>query len=156
MPMVGLKRASELTGKSQSTIHRAMKSGRLSYGLDSMGKMVIDVSELNRVYQVTPIDGKQMESGFQSSCHDSDRSEMMELRSMLESERLKVNMLEKRVKELEEIKTDLREDRDHWRKQAEQFTRLLSDQRQKPEESEKQRKGLLSRLFELPLKILGG
>jgi len=112
---------------------------------------MIDVSELHRVYPVTPVDGKQMESGFQSSCHDSDRSEVMELRSMLEFERMKTNILEKRVRELEE-------DRDVWRKHSEQYFRLLGDytHKQANESPEKQRKGLLSRLFELPSKILGG
>ena len=31
MALVGLKRAAELTGKNQSTIHRAMKTNRIAF-----------------------------------------------------------------------------------------------------------------------------
>jgi hypothetical protein len=48
MALVGLKRASELTGKNQSTIHRAMKAGRLSYSLSDSGERLLDTSELTR------------------------------------------------------------------------------------------------------------
>src|SRR5512134_2336230 len=48
----GLKRASELTGKNQSTIHRAMKAGRLSYSLRDSGERLLDTSELNRLFPV--------------------------------------------------------------------------------------------------------
>ena len=52
MALVGLKRASELTGKNQSTIHRAMKAGRLSYSLSDSGERLLDTSELNRLFPV--------------------------------------------------------------------------------------------------------
>src|SRR5512132_4358829 len=46
MAKVGLQRAAELTGKSRSTIHRAMNAGRLSYEKNESGERLIDVSEL--------------------------------------------------------------------------------------------------------------
>ena len=51
MAKVGVLRAAELTGKSKSTIQRAMKGGKLSYDIDN-GRKLIDVSELARVYGV--------------------------------------------------------------------------------------------------------
>ena len=50
MAKVGAQRAAELTGKSKSTVQRAMNSGKLSFELDANGRRVIDVSELERVF----------------------------------------------------------------------------------------------------------
>jgi len=50
MAKVGAQRAAELTGKSKSTIQRAMNSGKLSYELDANNRRIIDVSELERVF----------------------------------------------------------------------------------------------------------
>jgi hypothetical protein len=50
MSKVGLMKAAELTGKSASTIHRAMKAGRLSFDMNEHGERVVDASELFRVF----------------------------------------------------------------------------------------------------------
>ena len=50
MAKVGAKRAAELTGKSKSTIQRAMKSGKVSYEVLDNNRRVVDVSELERVF----------------------------------------------------------------------------------------------------------
>jgi hypothetical protein len=50
MAKLGLKKAAEETGKSPSTIHRAMDSGRLSYELNEHGERVVDTAELFRVF----------------------------------------------------------------------------------------------------------
>jgi len=50
MAKVGAQRAAELTGKSKSTIQRAMNNGKLSYEMDNNKRRIIDVSELERVY----------------------------------------------------------------------------------------------------------
>ena len=50
MAKVGAQRAAELTGKSKSTIQRSMNNGKLSYEMDTSGRRVIDVSELERVF----------------------------------------------------------------------------------------------------------
>jgi hypothetical protein len=39
-----------MTGRNQSTIHRAMKTGRLSYTVSETGERRIDTSELERVF----------------------------------------------------------------------------------------------------------
>jgi hypothetical protein len=52
MPSVGLSEAAKLTGRNQSTIHRAMKVGRLAYTVEASGERRIDVSELDRVFGV--------------------------------------------------------------------------------------------------------
>jgi predicted site-specific integrase-resolvase len=50
MPTVGLSEAAKLTGRNQSTIHRALKSGRLAYTIDATGERRIDLAELRRVF----------------------------------------------------------------------------------------------------------
>jgi len=47
---IGLRQAARMTGRNQSTIHRAMKTGRLSYTTSETGERRIDVSELERVF----------------------------------------------------------------------------------------------------------
>ena len=52
MASVGLTEAARLVRRNQSTIHRAMQTGRLSYSTDSAGKRVVDTAELDRVFGV--------------------------------------------------------------------------------------------------------
>jgi hypothetical protein len=52
MALVGLSEAAKLTGRNQTTIHRAMKAGRLSYTVDDAGDRRIDTAELDRVFKV--------------------------------------------------------------------------------------------------------
>jgi hypothetical protein len=54
MASIGLSEAARLTGRNQSTIHRAMKAGRLSYTVDETGERRIDTSELARVFPIKP------------------------------------------------------------------------------------------------------
>jgi hypothetical protein len=50
MPAVGLSEAAKLTGRNQSTIHRAMKTGRLAFAVAESGERRIDVAELERAF----------------------------------------------------------------------------------------------------------
>ena len=52
MATIGLSEAAKLTGRNPSTIHRAMKTGRLSYTLGAAGERQIDTAELDRVFGI--------------------------------------------------------------------------------------------------------
>jgi hypothetical protein len=52
MASIGLAEAAKLTGRNQSTIHRAMKTGWLSYTVGENGERRIDTSELHRVFNI--------------------------------------------------------------------------------------------------------
>lgn len=52
MAEIGLAEAARLTGKNRSTLHRAMKTGRLSYTVNDAGERRIDVAELQRVFDL--------------------------------------------------------------------------------------------------------
>src|SRR5918999_145983 len=49
MTKLGLMKAAELTGKSASTIHRAMKAGRLSFEMNDHGERTVDALELEKM-----------------------------------------------------------------------------------------------------------
>jgi hypothetical protein len=52
MAQIGLSEAARLTGRNQTTIHRAMKAGRLSYTVSAAGERQIDTAELDRVFGI--------------------------------------------------------------------------------------------------------
>lgn len=110
MPELSLSQAAKLTGKSKSTINRAIKAGKLSATRHEDGSYSIDPAELSRAFDVEPLEGAKRRDA------DLDGTRLLEriiaLEAMLNRER--------------EISADLKEDRDRWRQQA---TALLTDQR---------------------------
>ena len=122
--------AAKAVGKSKTTLHRAIKSGRISAKKSEDGSYSIDPSELHRVFPpvtaVTPTDTFQRND----TEHPSNTLETLRIQLELqEKERERERAL------LQETIADLREDRDKWRQQA---TALLEDHRPK---------GFFTRLF---------
>ncbi len=119
MAKVGAQRAAELTGRSKSTIQRAMKSGKISYEVDSNGRRLIDVSELDRAFGL-----KQTDQPNEATAE----RELEKASSMLEMERLKmrIKMLEDQLDTAHTQIDDLKAQRDQWQKQASQV--LLTSQ----------------------------
>lgn len=115
MAKVGAQRAAELTGKSKSTVQRAMNNGKVSYELDPNGRRVIDVSELERVFGL-----EQSSTGATVSA--SVEQELEKAQQMLEGERLKmrIKILEDQLQAAEDQIDDLKAQRDQWQKQASQ------------------------------------
>lgn len=112
--------AAKETGKSKSTIKRAIEKGRLSANKNEKGEWKIDPAELRRVYPATVAQVDHVERAELEAAH-------------------------RQIAQLERAVEDLREDRNHWRKQADQLqqqaTALLTDQRSRS------KGGLLSWLF---------
>ncbi len=111
MAKVGVQRAVELTGKSKSTIQRAMNSGKLSYSTNDSGRRHIDVSELERVFGVK-----------QAVADNVVEAELQKAKDILETERMKMRIrtLEDKLHLAEEQISDLKAQRDQWQKQAQQ------------------------------------
>jgi len=132
MAKVGAQRAAELTGRSKSTIQRAMKSGKISYEVDGNGRRVIDVSELDRAFGLMPQEAE-------SKGKQAVEAEIEKATQMLEMERLKmrIRMLEDQLDTSKEQMNDLKEQRDSWQKQAQQ-TLLTSQYSQKQAEELKE------------------
>lgn len=60
--MMSLRQAAELTGKSKSTLTRAIKTGRLSATRDAEGVYAIDPAELARVYPIIEMQDAQRDA----------------------------------------------------------------------------------------------
>jgi hypothetical protein len=139
MPLVGLKEASNLTGKNQSTIHRAMKSGRISFIVNDIGERMMDPAELDRVF---PINRPGPELALQKSDAEIASNvvqspEIAELRTQVAAEREKMALLQERLADKDGVIEDLRqrlnlEGEERRRTQA-QLTALLLDQRPRHE-----------------------
>ena len=107
MAKVGAQRAADLTGRSKSTIQRAMKAGKLSFERDVNGRSVIDVSELERVFGLMP---QQEETKVTSNVE----AELKKAADLIEGERMKmkIKMLEEKVEGLETQLSDMRSQRE--------------------------------------------
>lgn len=115
MAKVGAQRAAVLTGKSKSTIQRAMNSGKLSFELDQNDRRVIDVSELERVFGIaktSPEPQAEAENASPARIEDAVEKERL---------RMQVKMLEAQLNTAHEHIEDLKEQREKWEKQASQL-----------------------------------
>lgn len=110
MPELSLSQAAKLTGKSKSTINRAIKTGKLSATRHEDGSYSIDPAELSRAFDVEPPEGTKRRDT------EPDGTRLLE----------RIAALEAMLNREREISADLKEDRDRWRQQA---TALLPDQR---------------------------
>ncbi len=112
MAKVGAQRASKLTGKSKSTIQRAMDAGKLSFEVGDNGRRVIDVSELERVFGLDGAeaanDRKKPSSGLANVAE-------------LERAQLRAKSLEDQMFLLNQQIEDIKGQRDSWQKQAQQL-----------------------------------
>lgn len=116
--------AAKATGKSKTTLHRAIKSGRISASKAEDGSYSIEPAELHRVFPAVT-------AGTPLGLLPKNDEE--QISNTLAALRIQLEMQEKeRDREralLQETIADLREDRDKWRQQA---TSLLTDLRAEP------------------------
>ena len=126
MAKVGAQRAADLTGRSKSTVQRAMNAGKLSYEVDANGRRVIDVSELDRAFGLLP---QGVGAGAVNAISDEGvEAELRKTASLLEMERMKmrIKMLEEQLDSTKDQLDDAKNQRDQWQKQATQV--LLTSQ----------------------------
>ncbi len=132
MAKVGAQRAAELTGKSKSTIQRAMNSGKLSFEKDNNNRRIIDVSELERVYGLNAPE--------KATPHASVEAELKKAQDMIEMERMKMKIkaLEDQLENAVENMEDLKSQRDQWQKQAQQVLITSQHSQKQADESKKE------------------
>ena len=125
--MLTLAEAAKETGLTKPAILKAIQKGRVSATKDDKGQWLIDPAELFRVY--SPTVKKEM---------GETQTGSFELLLKLKELEVKLAVTEKRLldkeSEIENFRVqvdDLRSERERWRIQAEQITRLLTDQREK-------------------------
>jgi hypothetical protein len=107
-----LGQAAKATGKSKTTISKAIQSGKISAEKQENGSYQIDPSELHRVYPVTS-PSVPLDTPLETPVYTQ---RMFELEVLLKAS-------EQRQADLVQRITDIEEDRDQWRVQA---NRLLS------------------------------
>ena len=125
--MLTLAEAAKETGLTKPAIFKFIQKGRVSATKDDKGQWRIDPAELFRVY---PPAAKKAITETQTG--------NLELLLKLKEVETKLEVTEKRLldkeSEIENFRAqvgDLRTERERWRTQAEQITRLLTDQREK-------------------------
>ena len=117
---LSLIKAAEVSGKSKSTINRAIKSGKLSAQRNEDGSYNIDPSELERAFP-------KSNHGTPTTEPATNPVELLQfkvLEAKLEATTERLRDASERLMEKDDIISDLRSDRDTWRQQA---TRLLGD-----------------------------
>jgi chromosome segregation ATPase len=119
MAKVGAQRAAVLTGKSKSTVQRAMNSGKLSFELDRNKRRIIDVSELERVFGIVQTAPQPTAAApIKKTVTKQD-----DMETVLEKERLamQIKMLEQQLSTAHDQIDDMRDQRNKWEKQASQM-----------------------------------
>jgi excisionase family DNA binding protein len=104
---LSLSQAARLTGKSKSTINRAIKSGKLSATRHDDGTYSINAAELARGFQIS--------TPYGSEWIDTEPKSHPNRTALLEAE---IAALKAAREQDREIIADLREDRDAWKQQA--------------------------------------
>lgn len=113
---LSLSQAAKATGKSKSTINRAIKTGKLSATRHDDGTYSIAASELFRAFPKGTTTG----------------SEWIDTQPIKEPDptaAVRIEALEAALRREREVNADLMADRDHWRQQA---TALLTAPEKRP------------------------
>ncbi|MDD9911401.1 MAG: helix-turn-helix domain-containing protein [Ahrensia sp.] len=117
-----LGQAAKATGKSKPTISRAIKSGKISAAKGDDGSYTIDPAELHRVFP--PLSPASNDTGTDETPAPSQSD------ALLQQE---IEHLRRQLEDRDSQISDLKEDRDQWRKQADKITALIEDQSSKPQ-----------------------
>src|SRR4051794_26493156 len=108
MASIGLREAARITGRSQSTIHRAMKAGRLSFTVNEADGRRIDTAELDRVFGIK-LDGVSSHASAESSQrHHTQAGGIAVLQRLLDERDRLLDERDQRLSEREETIRDLR------------------------------------------------
>jgi hypothetical protein len=117
--MLTLAEAAKETGLTKPAIFKSIKNGKISASKDARGQWMIDPAELFRVY--APVSKK--ESVEPQTANLSLLLKLKELET-------KLDVTDQRLLDKDREIDNLKAQRDHWRIQAEQITRLLTDGRE--------------------------
>lgn len=141
--------AAKETGTSIPTIVRAFKNGRISGSKLEGGGYEFDASEVFRVFPRVTRDPDAETASLGSETPNETHSLGAEVAVLREKLRLVETYSERERDQLSRQIEDLRQDRDHWREQAERTTRLLPPPgpATSPPPAVAERPSLLRRLF---------
>jgi hypothetical protein len=141
-----LGQAAKATGRSKSTILKAIKNGRISARKSETGDWEIDPSELHRLYPPSLENGSPEHSG----ARQETPSELIELRVKNEALREQNTLLRD---ERDDLRRRLDQSEDERRHSQAQLTALLTDQRQKEEPPPSPPRGFWQRLWNAKISL---
>lgn len=135
MGALSISEAADETGKSRSTVWRAIKKGHLSATRDEEGEYRIDPAELARAFPPETV---------RSVAEKRDETPSVDTETAVL--RAKLDAAERLEAELRRQLADTQEQRNKWQQQAERLA-LAPPRQVEPTPSEPSRPGLLRRLF---------
>ena len=120
MHKISLQKATQLTGKSESTLRRDVKSGKVSAERDDRGHLRFDIAELQRGYgelKSTGDDAQSTQQGNHKPMTEHDRAEIIaikdnqiaDLQSQLERAELREDALTAEKSKLLELVSRMQE-----------------------------------------------
>src|SRR5262245_58955748 len=114
--------AARATGLSKSTVYRAIRAGRISASRTDTGDYAIDPAELHRVFP--PVDSETARSGTGTMKRNGTAAEPADI--ALENARLAAEVAASSLVTalLRQQLDETRQDRDHWRGQAQRLVVL--------------------------------
>ena len=113
--------AARATGLSKSTIHRAIKAGRVSAGRSDTGDYAIDPAELHRVFPPADAAARSGNGSMHRTATPSEAVEMALKNARLEAEIAASALVAELLRrQLDETRQDL----NHWRGQAQRLVAL--------------------------------
>ena len=130
-----LGEAAIATGKSKSTLSKAIKAGKITAFKNDNGAFEIEPSELHRLYPPAPLAIEENTSESVDSEQNATPDSTPKNTNNIEVLEAKLQMANERIEELKADKEKLEVDKEQWRQQA---TNLLAA----PD-----RRGLLQRIF---------
>ena len=131
-----LGEAAIATGKSKSTLSKAIKAGKITAFKNDNGAFEIEPSELHRLYPPAPLAIEENTSESIDSEQNATPDSTPKNTSNIEVLEAKLQMANERIEELKADKEKLEVDKEQWRQQA---TNLLAAPQDK--------RGLLQRIF---------
>ena len=121
MPHFSLREAARQVGISKSTIHRAVKAGRISATQEADGSLRIEASELFRVFPPVSADTALTRTTThvmgQTATPNETSIEAVEAAAL----KAQLAALEAQVSALKELTAEYRNQRDAWQQQAERL-----------------------------------
>lgn len=116
--MLSLSEAAELTGMTRQGLGKALRSGRLSGTRNENGEWLVDMAELQRVYEIVnpPTRPKPEETGLTTEATDHSRTDVLER---------EIELLRERIRDKDDVINDLRRRLDTSEDQRTQLNAVL-------------------------------
>lgn len=133
--MLTLGQSAKATGKSKTTIHNAVKSGKVSGRKNSNGEYQIDPAELFRVYPPVNPEGEHQNSPVNPSTERDVTPQMNGVTAEVDALKMVIKQLETRLEEKDQRIDEKDERITEMKTQLAQSQNLLTDQRSDTEKA---------------------